>query len=212
MRHSKTLIGWMTEAAKEYHEHVALAAYYLQGRGLDERVADSCLLGVVAEPRPEHRYAAGRLSIPYITPSGVVNIKFRCITCSDKCEGHPKYFGVTGEDDRLYNVQALHDAEDVIFVTEGEIDAISASISGFPAVGVSGANKWAEHYTKLFEDFSEIVVLADGDKAGEDFARRVLHEVGDSRVIYMPEDADVNKVFVDEGPEGLRRLIEGDKE
>jgi len=37
-------------------------------------------LGVVVDPLPGHEQFLGRVAIPYVTPSGVVDIRFRACT------------------------------------------------------------------------------------------------------------------------------------
>jgi 5S rRNA maturation endonuclease (ribonuclease M5) len=205
----------MTEAVEQYSRHVTSAESYLRRRDLwDDAVLRGFRLGVVPREghRPEHRRMVGRLVIPYVTPSGVCNIKFRCIKdhdCSAQGDTHKKYLAATASEDRMFNVQALHDALDTIYVSEGEIDAITATIAGFPTVGISGATKYEDHYTKLFEDFAEVVVLADGDTAGEEFAERVMREVEHARVIYMELDGatDVNEIVAEYGDAALRQVI-----
>jgi len=68
----------LTEAAERYAQHIdPLAQSYLQGRGISPEVASLFLLGSVVDPSVGHEHAVGMLSIPYITPSGVIGIKFR---------------------------------------------------------------------------------------------------------------------------------------
>src|SRR5690606_13632589 len=100
----------LTEAARVYHESLNDEALdYLESRGLHEpEVTDRFSLGVVLEPAiREHENYVGRLSIPYITPSGVVAIRFRCIEDHDckNIERHHKYMDVSGSGTFMYNVQ-----------------------------------------------------------------------------------------------------------
>jgi hypothetical protein len=184
----------LENAVSKYQTHVELAATYLEARGLwhDETVARYRLGVVAGDVPPEHQTYNGRLVIPYITPTGIVNIKFRCIRHEDcSAEKCPKYLGLPMPD-RLYNVQALHDAKDTIYLAEGEIDAISATVAGYPCVGISGARKWVPHYPRLFEDFAEAVAFCEGDDAGREFGIRVRDELESVRVVQLPEGEDVN--------------------
>jgi len=61
-----------------------------------------------------------RLAIPYITPSGVVDIRFRAMNGAD-----PKYMGMPGAKTSMFNAQVVLTASDYICVTEGEIDCIT---------------------------------------------------------------------------------------
>jgi DNA primase len=200
----------LTEAAQRYHQSVSEAASYLAERGLWEQEAvDGFLLGFAADPAPGHEWFAGRLTIPYLTPSGVVGMKFRCIQGHDcKEAGHEKYLGPAGQKDRLYNVQALHEANGTVYITEGEIDALSATLAGAPAVGISGASKWQPHYAKVFEDFETVTVLVDGDDAGKDFAKRVRAELeGNVRVVTLPQGYDTNSYILEYGVNVFKDLI-----
>ncbi len=66
----------------------------------------------------------------------------------------PKYLGISGALIRLFNLRAIAEAEDLICITEGEIDAISLESVGLPAVGVPGANSWKRHHARLFNGFT----------------------------------------------------------
>lgn len=196
----------LTRAADKYHQDKGLVSGYLLERGLwKEDLVVGFRLGYVEKPEHGHEAFRGRLSIPYITPSGVVNIKFRCAV-NHKCDGHAKYLGVPGES-HLYNVGAIHTASSRIYVTEGELDAATATVAGAPAVGVSGTQKWKPHYRYMLDDFEEVVVLADGDDAGREFARFVQHEVEGSSVVYFPDGLDVTEFVFAFGEDKFRDFI-----
>jgi hypothetical protein len=187
-----------TTTAERYHETVAGAASYLGPRALwDPAITSFYLLGHVTEPAAGDEDFAGRLVIPYLTPAGVVNLKFRCIEPHDckQVEHHAKYLGYNGAGDRVYNVRALRDAGARIYVSEGELDALSSTVAGCPCIGISGANKWQPHYGKLLEDFDDVVIFADGDKPGRDFGKRIRSELNNARIVYFPEGEDANSVL-----------------
>ena len=67
------------QAASTYQTDLSgdtAAREYLAKRGLSSAL-DTFRLGVVRRPLPGHEGYAGRLAIPYLTPAGVVNIRFR---------------------------------------------------------------------------------------------------------------------------------------
>lgn len=197
----------LDRATVQYQEHLEEAAAYLDGRGIDLEAARSSALGVVRDPIPGHEHLVSRLAIPYMTPAGPVNMNFRCIQDHDcKEQGHPKYIMWSGLEVNLYNVQALHDAGSAIAVAEGEIDALSSTLAGIPAVGVSGANKWQDHWNNIFEDFTRIYVWQEGDEAGKKFGDRVVSEVGAIRIPLPPKE-DVNSIWVSGGAEALRARV-----
>ncbi len=59
-------------------------------------------LGVVDNPSPGHEGYKGKLVIPYITPSGVVDLRFRSIKGED-----PKYIGLPGAKTTMFNAQTV---------------------------------------------------------------------------------------------------------
>lgn len=187
----------LEKAVDHYQQSIHLAEEYLASRGLSLTDAKTVRLGYVAEPLPGHEQFKGRLSIPYITPSGVVDIRFRSVGPQE-----PKYMGMPGTQTRLYNVNALVTAENYIAVTEGEIDAITLNYKcGIPAIGVPGANNWKRHYSRLLQDFEQVFIFADGDQPGQDFAKKVSQEVNGVTVINMPEGHDVNSTYLINGAE-----------
>lgn len=191
----------------QYLDHLSEAEEYLAGRGIDLEVARSVGLGVVRDPIPGHENLVGRLAIPYLTPSGPVNMNFRCIqdhACKD--HGHQKYMTWSGLQTTLWGVQFLDAADDYIAVAEGEIDALSSNIAGVPCVGIAGAEKWREHWSNVFEDFPRVYVWQEGDAAGERFGDMLVREVGAIRLALQAKQ-DVNSTLVTQGAHALRSRI-----
>jgi DNA primase len=183
------------------------AQAYLATRGIGQAVAAQFRLGVVTCPQVGHEALRGRLVIPYLTPAGVVNLRFRCLRAHDcKAEGCPKYLGIEGMDTNLFNVLDLRKDSPFICVTEGEIDALTLSMAGLPAVGVAGVENWKAHFARCLEDFSRILIFADGDKAGRKFASFLAREVR-AVPIRLPDGQDVNSLYVRDGADALRKLI-----
>jgi DNA primase len=197
----------LERATLQYSQHLGEAEDYLQGRGIGPEVARSVALGVVRDPLPGHEYLEGRLAIPYLTDSGPVNMTFRCLK-DHKCsnEGHSKYMLWAGLSANLYSVQSIARAGDWIAVAEGELDALSANIAGIPCVGISGAEKWQDHWSAIFEDFVRVYVLEDGDDAGQKFGTVLVRETGAIRVP-MPSGEDVNSMLVQHGAAYLKGRI-----
>jgi len=190
-------------ATKRYQENIYLAEDYLRSRGITIEVARLARLGVVAEPELGHEGFHGRLSIPYITKSGVVDLRFRSLNPAVE----PKYMGMTGADTKMYNVLDIERAGDWIGVCEGELDTITLSkCIGIPCVGVPGANSWKKHYTRLLADFERVFVFADGDQPGKEFATGLARELPVT-IVSMPDGEDVNSVYVKYGAEYIRDKI-----
>jgi hypothetical protein len=107
---------------------------YLSSHSINFTIASKYQLGYVGKPLPGDERFAGRLAIPYITPAGVVSIKFRSLSA-----GGAKYIYHSGQKNHLYNTKAYFDAGIAIGISEGEMDAISATEHlGLPTLGVPG--------------------------------------------------------------------------
>lgn len=186
------------------------AQQYLTGRGFTPEIAQRFRLGVVRRPIIGHEHFAGRMAIPYLTPSGVISMNFRCIKDHDckAVEGHRKYLKPEGLEGHLFNVLALQEPGDSICVCEGELDTISLAMAGIPAVGVAGANGWAKHFSRCLDDWSKVFVLGDPDTAGQGLNKKLIN---DARAVpvRLPKGMDCNDVFRESGAAGLRKLISG---
>ena len=185
----------LDKATTKYAGSIFQAEDYLRSRGIPLEIARLASLGVVAEPEVGHEAFIGRLSIPYITKTGVVDLRFRSLNPAVE----PKYMGMTGAETKMYNVLDVERAGDYIGVCEGEIDTLTISrCVGIPCVGVPGANSWKKHYTRLLADFERVFVFADGDQPGTEFARSLARELPVT-IIQLPDGQDVNSMYVQEG-------------
>ena len=187
-------------AVSHYGKNLHLAEQYLASRGLDLTVAGTYRLGVVQDPLPGHEQYVGRLAIPYIAKTGVIDVRFRDMAGNSDV----KYLGLPGAETHLYNVTSIFHSSSIIGICEGEIDTITLEQCGISAVGVPGANNWKKHYSRVLRDFSRIIVFADGDQAGQDFGRHISKELGYVTIINMPDGEDVNSVYCTQGPEAIR--------
>lgn len=203
MRLSNTQRTFLLRATQQYASKINLASDYLSQRSLSVEEATIFHLGVVDEPLPGHEQYQGKLSIPYITPSGVVDLRFRSIHGED-----PKYMGLLGAKTTMFNTQACFVADRYICVTEGEFDCIVMSVKTVhPTIGIPGANNWKPHYTRILDDFDIVMVLADGDAAGLEFGKKISRELPNVTVISMPDGEDVNSVVTKQGSEWLDKRI-----
>ncbi len=195
----------LAKATDKYSESIHLAEDYLRLRGIPLEVARLARLGVVEEPEIGHEAFQGRLSIPYITKSGVVDLRFRSLNPAVE----PRYMGLTGAETKMYNVLDVEKASDWIGVCEGELDTLTLSgCIGIPCVGVPGANSWKKHYTRLLADFERVFVFADGDQPGREFASSLARELPVT-IVNLPDGEDVNSIYVSEGPDYLISKVSG---
>ena len=193
----------LTRAAKYYHSALHEAEEYLAERGITMKQAQEARLGVVLDPLTGHEAYANRLSIPYITRSGVVDLRFRSLDSQE-----PKYMGLTGANTHLYNVSSFFKASSYICICEGEIDTITLDIvCGIPAVGVPGVNNWKKHYSRLLADFDKVFLFSDGDNAGVEFGKSLSRELGNLVVVQMPDGEDVNSMYRTHGSDYFKMKI-----
>jgi DNA primase len=198
----KELLGRATE---KYKENIYRAEDYLKNRGIPLEIARLASLGVVEEPEVGHEQYIGRLAIPYITKTGVVDLRFRSLNPAVE----PKYMGLTGAETKMYNVIDIDKANSFIGVCEGELDTITMSgCVGIPCIGVPGANSWKKHYTRLLADFERVFVFADGDQPGTEFARSLARELPVT-IVQLPEGHDVNSMYVQEGADYFHSKVNG---
>ena len=106
MRLSSSQKNFLLQATQRYAAKIELAEEYLLSRQLSVDEARVFHLGMVDDPLPGHEAYKGRLAIPYITPSGVVDIRFRGINNED-----PKYMGLVGAKTTMFNTQACFVAD-----------------------------------------------------------------------------------------------------
>ena len=194
----------LKEATEAYYNQVGDIADYLLGRGINGEAARTHRLGYVKEPMIGHEAYAGRLSIPYLTPTGPVDLRFRALHPDET----PKYMSRAGAEQHMYNVLAFQEDSDVICICEGEIDTIVMhSMVGIPAVGMPGANGWKSWYHRAFMDYRKVLVLTDGDQAGRDMGKKIMQAIDVAVIVSMPDGLDVNEVFLAEGAEGIRKRV-----
>ena len=202
---------------ESYHEQLFspsgtdLLDYLTDVRGLEPETLSQFQLGAVVNPEGGDESASGMVSIPYLTRSGPVALRFR-----RGPEGMgPKYWQPPGSNISIFNVNELVKRSRWIAVCEGEIDCITAVQAGIPAIGLPGASSWKDHYSTLFEGYERVIILADNDdkvkpdgtRAGDEFSKKVAGEVPSPAIIKMPEGEDVNSFYVKHGAQELRALL-----
>jgi gene 57 protein len=185
------------------------AEEYLLSRKLSEESIHKFALGYVDEPAPGHERFQGHLAIPYLRrgPLGswkVAGIRFRALEPGVR----PKYNQPEGQSLRTFNPQAVLTADEAVGICEGEIDAITACQVGLPTVGIPGANAWKSWWAELFEPISRVIILADGDEPGFEFAAKVKADLPQAVILPHQEKQDTNSVLCSEGSEALGALID----
>jgi DNA primase len=203
MRLSKSQKELLEKATESYAQNLQEIVPYLQSRGITQQTAVMFRLGFVREPEMGHEPYVGKLAIPYITPTGVIDIRFRSLNS----DGGPKYMSRPGATTHIYNIGALANDSDVLAICEGELDTVVATQAGFTAVGLPGANNWKPFYSRVLADWNKVILLCDGDNAGREMAKNLSRELDNVFPVFMPEGQDVNDVYLQEGAEGLRKRV-----
>ncbi|MFC6021526.1 toprim domain-containing protein [Plantactinospora solaniradicis] len=175
--------------------------YLVEERRITKEALAEFRLGYTADS-PAVGDPPHRISFPYLTGSGVVQIRFRSL---DPDPGDYKYLGVKGVPTTLYNTRVLTESHQKIYVTEGETDCITGWICGLPTVGIPGAKAWKAGYWRAFR-YREVVFVADAGKAGSELAQAVSRDIQDCRVVEAPED-DLNYHYCTYGIKSTRELV-----
>lgn len=186
---------------------------YLQSHGIHDRnIARKYQLGFVNPAEPADRRFAEMLAIPYLTQAGIVAMKYRC-TIDHDCKEyahehdplHAKYGAPSGQEQWIFNPAAFFDADEIIGVAEGEVDAIVATeYLGIPTIGIPGVEAWTA-YGRIWkhllrEDYTQVFIFVDGDEPtknhpdgpGLEFARAVAKDVGPAaQLVRCPRGEDV---------------------
>lgn len=199
----------LDEAAAEFTANLLSSekdCHYWAERGVGPDVIVKYRLGLVGNDCSlDWKQYVGRYSIPYITRSGIVTIRFRR---NGNTDTGPKYLSLPGDVARLYNVGVLlHDGH-TLAITEGEVDAITLTEhAGIPAVGVPGVANWKTVFTQLVGNYDRVLCIGDGDDAGSNFANTLAEEL-EAVPVHMPDGADCNSYLLEHGPLALRELLE----
>lgn len=208
---SQNTKNFLDQASRAYEASLngTDASLYLMNRGIQTETAQYFRLGIVTEENhsPGHEQYIGRLTIPYITHTGIVQIRFRAVPTGGilgNPEPSPKYLSEGGGGVTIYNTRDLA-SYDLLAICEGEIDTMTAHQSGIMAVGIPGAKNWQKLFSRAMK-FRKVVIFADNDDSGEglELAKAIQKDISGSRVILMPKRHDVNSFVREHGAEALR--------
>jgi len=182
---------------------------YLAGRGLGVAAVDRYRLGYVDPADDVPRRYWHRMAVPYVTPTGVVQIRYKCILDHDhKAVSCSKMLGDAGVEVTLYNPGTLLDTSGPVVLVEGEPDVWAVeTIAGLPAVGIPGAQAWKRHpyWARCFVGL-DLILFADGDAAGDDLAATIAADLPELHVVRAPDGADANDVLQRDPADFRRRL------
>ncbi|MDR6794345.1 DNA primase [Pseudarthrobacter oxydans] len=191
-------------------EGESLLAYLTHERALSLETIKRFQLGAVLNPVASNETARGWISIPYLSPTGVLSMRFRRPPGSD---APMKYWSPKGTRTRVYNTSALVNPGHWLACVEGEIDCATAEQAGIPAIGIPGVQSWAPYMKHMLSGFSRILVLADNDDNGQglEFAEKIADQLDEVKICLAPKGHDVNSTLKELGAAGLRAHFGIDK-
>lgn len=186
------------------------ALSYLLGRGLTTEVLVRNKIAMERVYMPQIEEEVVAIVFPYFRRGEFINAKFR--------DGAKNFRQIAGAEKIIYK---LDDLGETTIITEGEIDALSLEVAGFPnAVSVpDGApSPTAKNFDSKF-DFLECdevrsvqrwIIATDSDEPGrrleEELSRRLGRSIC-SRVVWPDGCKDANEVLVKLGKEALAECI-----
>ncbi|WP_366535284.1 toprim domain-containing protein, partial [Streptococcus pneumoniae] len=97
-----------------------------------------------------------------------------------------------------------------IYLMEGFMDVIAAYRAGIEnAVASMGTALSREHVEHLKRLTKKLVLVYDGDKAGQAATLKALDEIGDMpvQIVSMPDNLDPDEYLQKNGPEDLAYLL-----
>ena len=211
----KSLLGTATD---NYHQALfspaaeSHLAYFQKERGFSLETIKQFKLGVVlgqdvlASDEPKR----GWLTFPYLSPTGVLMIRYRRPPGSD---APMKYWTSKGDKMRMFNTNSLVNPGHWLAICEGEGDTIAATQCGIPAVGIPGVHHWKPYMRNQLSGFSRIIVLADNDDKGQgaEFGEMLTEQLDEVKVVLAPKGHDVNSALLELGPAGVREHFGIDK-
>lgn len=156
-----------TEYLKECHEDVIFTEYFHE-RGLSDDVINRFNLGFDMKKNV--------VTIPY-HPGGSNYIHRALWNCDNKYCKHGA---------ELFNVDTLYEENNkpYVFVTEGQMDALSLEEIDYPAVGISGVNDIDKLIGALHDRNTDkiLIIAMDNDKAGRRAAGRLICELAEKEI------------------------------
>tara|TARA_R100001039_G_scaffold38834_1_gene41966 strand:- start:1458 stop:3290 length:1833 start_codon:yes stop_codon:yes gene_type:complete len=151
---------------------------YLHGRGLTDATLDAYR---VAED--------GRFIVfPFLRDNELVFLKWLGL---DRENGKKKIRASAESEPCLFGWQAIPANARTVTITEGEIDAMSATQSGYPALSVpfgGGAGekqRWIEYEYDRLQRFDVIYLAMDNDEAGNEGTQEIIKRLGRERCMIV---------------------------
>lgn len=177
------------------NETVKRTLDYLRNRGLELDTLEHFLIGV-------DRYE--NICIPIIENNQVVNIRKRLSPFTTK-KDMPKFHTTKGGKTALFNGDILKDKVDRVFLTEGEIDAMTLwQLGEKNVVSVTlGAQSFPDSWIERLNNAKEVILCYDTDTAGTEGAEKAAMKIGrhKCKLFKVPEGKDLNEYYIKRRPD-----------
>lgn len=179
--------------ATEAHERLLTdqdaVSYITETRGISIETVKAFKIGLKIEGD------GGRwLTIPHYEKGKLINIKSRSLPPAKK-----DFRRVKDCRSILFNGDAIEAHGDEIYITEGEIDALTSIDQGIKnVVGITtGAGSFDPSWIDQLQAIKKIILCYDPDEAGQKGAREVARRLGYDRCfnVVLPDGQDVNDFF-----------------
>lgn len=178
-----------TEANLRLLNNETALKYATETRGLDIETVKAFRIGLQIDSD-----GGQWLTIPHYEKGKLINIKSRSLPPAEKTFRRVK-------DCRsiLFNSDCLKDNKNIVYLCEGEIDALSLWDKGEKNViaTTTGAGSFDPAWIDQLKDVKKIIVVYDPDEPGQKGAREVARRLGYDRCfnVILPDGQDVNEYF-----------------
>ena len=192
---------------------VTLANWFAH-RGINEDIVAEEEITIVQKYLAQAEDTVPCLAFPFKKNGEVVNVKYRGVDTK-------AFQQVSGAEKILYRQDSI--AKDMVFVVEGEIDALSVRMAGFDSVvsvpdGAPAVNTkdFTAKFTYLdqdpdpFDSVEKIVLAVDNDPPGKKLLEELARRLGRERcwTVQWPEGCkDANDVLCTHGAEVLQTCL-----
>jgi twinkle protein len=177
-------------------------------RGVSEATVAHWKIGESKEYFPQIEKRRNAVNFNYYRKGELVNVKFR--------DAEKNFKMVKDAELIFYGLDNIKEM-DTIYITEGEMDALSLHEAGIYSVcsvpnGASLGNQRLDYLDNCYEYFEKkkcIILCTDNDQAGLQLRNELARRFGQHRCKYIEfgEFKDANEILVSKGPTELREIL-----
>ena len=192
---------------------------YFAGRGITPEVLAANRVGYGKAWMPGPNAEVTCIQLPYIKGGQVVNVKYR--------DGHKNFRQAKDAEKCLYRFDEIEkraSKERTLYITEGEMDALSLCVCGIntvTSVPDGAPSPETKQYEKKFSflesaesliaAYGKVVLCVDNDLPGQTLERELSRRIGVEkcwRVEYPVGCKDINDVLVKHGVDAVQSVLD----